>query len=62
LGMNLEDIDGIDTIAGYVLSKLSSEPTEGQEFDINETYKVKIIEVDGLRIKYLLFTKKESLH
>ena len=56
LGTKLIDIDGIDTIGGYVLNHIE-EPREGMLFDL-PPYNVVIQEMEGHRIKSLSFVKK----
>lgn len=53
-GLDLEEIDGIDTIGGYILTKIDLPPKVGSEFDLGK-YMARIIEVDDLIILSLLF-------
>jgi len=60
LKIDLEEIDGIDTIGGYILSMIENrQPEKGMVVEI-EQYHVKILEIEGLRILSLQFTEKNA--
>ena len=60
LGIELEDIDGIDTIGGYVLSKLVHTPKVGNTIEV-EGYRIRVIEVDKHRISKLYFQQVQPV-
>jgi CBS domain containing-hemolysin-like protein len=49
LGLRLEEVEGVDTLGGYVLAGLGVRPEVGQEIVLGE-FLFRVIEVDGLRI------------
>ncbi|MDC3418053.1 hemolysin family protein [Aquibacillus salsiterrae] len=63
LSLNLEEIDGIDTIGGYILTKIENPPKVGQTIELDD-FDVKILETEENRIKLLEFKQideKEKL-
>jgi CBS domain containing-hemolysin-like protein len=57
LGLTLEELEGVDTIGGYILSMLASKPELGQELLVG-THVIQVIEVDGFRITKVLITPR----
>lgn len=53
-GLHLEEIDGIDTIGGYVLTKIEHPPKKGIKVRLKH-YVIEILEVDDHRILSVLF-------
>jgi len=60
LNMSLEEIDGVDTIGGYILSIIEGKPEIDMCVSLQQ-YDVKIIKADGHRILSLLFEPKETV-
>lgn len=58
-GIKIEEIDGIDTIGGYVLSKIEHPPEKGKKILI-EDYEVTVVKTEEHRILTLLFKKIEE--
>jgi CBS domain containing-hemolysin-like protein len=58
LGITLEEIDGIDTIGGLILTKVEHPPKVGQKVVI-EDYEMTILKVDDLRILSLQIKRLE---
>jgi len=58
LNLNLQDTD-YDTIAGYVLGKLGRMPSLHDSIEV-EDVKIRVEELDGMRIARLAFSRKES--
>jgi len=59
-GMNLEEIDGVDTIGGYILTKIDEKPTVGMSIELDK-YHCKIVEIDDHRIVSILLNEKEEV-
>lgn len=53
-GLHLEEIDGVDTIGGYVLTKIEHPPKKGMKVELKH-YVLEILEVDDHRILSVLF-------
>ena len=54
IGIDLEEIDGVDTIGGYIMSKMDDVPKQGATIEI-EGYHVRLIDVHNHRINLLEF-------
>lgn len=57
--ITLEEIDGIDTIGGYILTKIDLPPKVGQKV-IVDRFEIKIVDTDGSRIITLQFKEIEK--
>lgn len=57
--MDLEELDGVDTIGGYLINKIEERPHSGLEVDLGK-YIAVIKEVDDYRIISILFKENEE--
>lgn len=49
LGLRLDEIEGVDTMGGYVLSVLAAKPEVGQEIVVGN-HSIQVMEVEGFRV------------
>lgn len=49
LGLDPEEVEGVDTVGGYIFSVLGEKPAVGQQVQVGK-HSLQVIEVEGLRI------------
>lgn len=54
-----EQLEGFDTLGGYVMSILGRVPAEGDELEVDK-YRITVTKMDGLRVDRLLIEPKDN--